>query len=315
MDPAIEERDLASILYEAVQLYSLGTERTQQSQNFKVGVSDLGFCSERTRRLIAEIEPDRTDMLDAFIGTAIGEFIERASLLIWPDAILQAEVNVTLTGESGREYIVPGHPDIIRPDWGIIDGKTTAEMTVVEQSGPSRQQLYQRHCYALAAHRAGLLTIPLEQVKTANVWIDRTGDSQRMVAHIDTFDMNIVNEAADWLDNVVYAHLNGEEARKEPPREMCYKVCGHVETCRAMDTDVTGRIDDPYMIVAARVYADGAVLEKQGKQMKEEAKRALDGVNGSTGEYMVRWTNVPATDIAAFTRKGYKKFDLKPIKK
>jgi len=307
-----EEEALAASIYEAIQRASNYSDRSMQGREFKVGVSDLGFCSERVRRMLAQETPDDRDVLAAWIGTAIGDHTEKAIAQMWPHAIVQASVSVTLAGERGV-YNIGGHPDVVTEDT-VIDVKTARGLGVARRKGPSQQQQFQRHCYALGAHNAGLFgDLPLDQVKVANVWIDRAADEKELYVHMEPFDQGVVDAAGWWLDDVVYAYTHGEEARKEPPREMCEKVCGFYATCRAMDTDVEGLLTDDTVLAAVDMYREGNDLERAGKRLKDQAKANLTDVTGSTGEYTVRWTRVNGTHVE-YDRAGYDKLDIRRIK-
>jgi hypothetical protein len=310
------EQAIADTLYEAIQNQSNYSARSLQAREFRAGVSDLGFCSERVRRMLDQQVPNDTDMLAAWIGTALGDAAEEAALAVWPHCIKQAEVTLTLEGESGRTYSLTGHPDLIDPAGIVIDFKTDYGLSTVERSGPSDQQQYQRHGYAKAAFDAGLFNddVELHSVKVANVWIDRAAKEKRLHVQMEDYDEGWVADAARWLDDVVYAYLQKEEARKEPPREMCAVVCGFFEVCRAWDTDVEGLIRAEHHLEAIGMYREGMLLEKQGKQLKDEAKVHLEGVNGSTGEFMVRWTTVNESVIPETVRRGYDKLEVRPLK-
>lgn len=91
MDEA--EAELAEQVYQAVQAASNFSERSQQSADFRIGISDLGFCSEKVRRMLAGIPEPVTDKTAAFIGTALGDHIEQAYCAVHPNAIRQAEVS------------------------------------------------------------------------------------------------------------------------------------------------------------------------------------------------------------------------------
>lgn len=302
-----EEALVAADVYDAIQRHSNTSERSQQVQ---VGVSDLGFCSERVKRQIAgEVAPER-DVTAAFIGTALGRETEEALAKVWPDAILQAEVTLRLQGET-RTYEIPGHPDIIRPHGLLIDVKTTRGLTVVKRTGPSQSQQFQRHGYALAAHEAGLFDVPLEQVQVANVWLDRAGDDTEPHVQMEPFNPEVVEEAARWLDEVVYAYEHGLDARKEPPREMCAKVCGFYETCRLYDTDVEGLLTDPKVVTAVQMYLEGGDLERQGAKLKDQAKGNLLGITGATGDAMVRWVHISERDVPARVQGAYDRLDVR----
>lgn len=312
-----QEKWLADAIYHAIQRASHESVRSLQSRDFRAGVSDLGYCSERVRRMLDEQVPEDTDVLQAFLGTAIGDHVEQAVARTFPDAIIQSTVSVALQGEE-RFYTLTGHPDIVLPTEGVlIDVKTSFGLAMAERNGPDQNKQFQRHCYAKGAWEAGLFdpSIPLEQVRVANAWVDRGGVEKRLHVDMEPFDQSVVDDAGMWLDEVVYAYLHQEEARKEPPREVCAVTCGFFAECRAFDTDVEGLIREPKLLDAVALYREGADLEKQGKRMKDEAKVELNGVQGSTGEFLVRWTHVNETAIPATTRRGYDKLEVRKMPK
>lgn len=306
-----EEADLASSVYEAIQRSSNYSVRSMQSRDFRVGISDLGWCSERTRRMLGQETPDDRDMLPAFIGTAIGDHTEAAIADMWPNAIRKAEVTVVLHGERA-DYNIGGHPDVLI-DNKVIDVKTSRGLGTARRTGPSQQQQFQRHCYALGAWNAGLLTGPLEDVQVANVWIDRAGDERECHVHMEKYNPDVVQAAGWWLDDVIYAYLHSEEARKEPPREMCEKVCGFYATCRAMDTDVQGLLTDDGVLAAVDMYREASDLERAARLLKDQAKSHLGGITGSTGEYAVRWVHVNEAEVN-YVRGGYDRLDVRKVK-
>jgi len=310
MDPT--EQALADAIYDAIQGASNYSERSQQQADFRIGMSDLGYCSEKVRRMVAGIPEPLTDKLPAFIGTALGDHIEQACMAVWPDAIRQAEVSLTLRGDGG-EYRISGHPDLILPVDGIvIDFKSARGLSKVQRMGPSQQQQFQRHCYGLAAHQGGLFDdVPLEDVQVANVWIDRTGDGRCLYVHMEPLSLDVVDQAAMWVDDLVYAYKSGTEARKEPPREVCAKTCGHFQDCRAFDTDVEGLLTDDEVLVAVDMYRQASDLERTARKLKDEAKATLTGVAGSTGKFTVRWVRVNESEVH-YTRGAYDRLDVRP---
>jgi hypothetical protein len=309
------EEQIAAEAKVAIDHASEFSERGLQAREFKVGVSDLGFCSERTRRMIGQ-EPKvmREDYLPAFVGTAIGDHVERAVPWIWDDAVIQTEVSVTLTGESGRVYTITGHPDIVRTRVGmVIDTKTARGTHLARRKGPDQQQQFQRHLYALGAHEAGLFgDLPLDQILVGNLWIDRACDEREPYCQLEPFDPDVVEAATQWLDDVVYAFVNQEPARKEPPREMCAKVCGYFPVCRQPETDVEGLLGEDSSI-AVQMHLEGTALEKTGRQLKDQAKALLNGVTGSTGRHSVRWVHVNGSHVE-FDRDSYDRLDVKEMK-
>ncbi len=307
-----DEEALAASIYQAIQRSSNYSERSMQSRDFKVGISDLGFCSERVRRMLDRQVPDDNDVLPAWIGTALGDHAEQAITAMWPHAHRQVEVTVRLIGERGT-YNVTGHPDVIVDD-KVIDVKTSRGLGLARRNGPNQQQQFQRHCYAVGAWNAGYFgDLPLEEVKVANVWIDRAADERELYVQMEPFDPSVVEQAGWWLDDVIYSFVHQEEARKEPPREMCEKVCGFYRVCRAYDTDVEGLLTDDTVLAAVGMYTDGTALVREGERLKDQAKAHLDGIKGNTGEYSVRWTHVNGTHVE-YDRGAYDRLDIRRTK-
>ena len=306
---------LGKEVYAAIQDASRRSPRSVQAAEFRAGISDLGFCSERTRRFLDQQVPADTDHLSAFIGTAIGDHVEQAALRHWPDALRQIEVQVDLFGDTGS-YRLTGHPDLVLPEHGLlIDFKTDYGLTTIRRTGPNQQQQFQRHCYAKGAWLGGFFPMPLEEVQVANVWIDRAAIDKGVHVDMEPYSEEQVIHAGHWLDDVVYAYLHNEEAKKEPPRDMCAVICGFYDVCRAHDTDVEGLLTDPVTLNAVAMYREGIDLEKQGRRLKDEAKQHLVGVKGSTGEFMVRWTHINETVIPETERAAYDKLEVRTMPK
>lgn len=311
-----DELALAQRIYNAVQRASHDSVRSGQSKAFVIGVSDLGFCSERTRRKLAGIEePGEGDKLEAFLGTAIGDAVEQAYLASHPEITVQAEVTVRLEGDGGT-YEIIGHPDIVEPD-KVGDVKSVDGLTVVKRNGPTQQQLFQRHLGCKAAHEAGLLKVPLEEARTYNVWIDRSGRTKEVYVHIDTFNPEVVEQATMWLDEVVYNYRHNQAAMKEPPRTFCEKVCGHFTDCRQFDSDVEGLITDPEIATAVLMKKESSALTAKADRLKKEANAILEGVNGYVrtvdGNFQLRTTWVNGTHVD-YDRNGYWRINISKVK-
>jgi hypothetical protein len=308
-----DEEMLADIFYTAVQDATNNTARSLQASGHRIGVSDLGHCSEKVRRHLAGMAEEPTDKTAAFIGTALGDHIEAALISAWPEYIRQASVEVTLVGDQGT-YILGGHPDLIDSAGQVIDVKTTRGLGRVQRTGPSQQQQFQRHLYAKGAHAAGLFDpdVALTNVSVANIWFDRAGDDKKPYVHAEYYDERIVEAATMWLDDVVYAYKQGEPARKEPPIQMCAVACGYYLDCRA-GTGTQGLITDPDLVAAINMHAEALDLEKRARRLKDEAKAALSGVEGSTGVYTVKWTKVSGGHVE-YDRSPYEKLDVRKLK-
>lgn len=231
MNPA--EQGLSQGFYKAIQAMTNNTERSLQASARKIGVSELGFCSEKLRRILDGQTAEERDKTKAFVGTALGDHIEQAICAAYPNVIRQSEVTITLVGDQGT-FSIGGHPDIVMPSGFLLDVKTVNGLRIVQRTGPSQQQQFQRHCYAKAAHQAGMFgDLPLDQVQVGNVWFDRAAEEVEPYVQMEPYDERVVEAATQWLDDVVYAFRNGEEARKEPPIAMCAKTCGFYLDCRA----------------------------------------------------------------------------------
>lgn len=310
-----EEAVLAKRIKEAIQSAATNTARGRQAAEFRVGMSDLGYCSERTRRMLNQEVPQDSDMFKAWLGTVIGDGVEDAVVAAFPGAIKQASVSVTLEGDR-HTYEVPGHPDLILPDEVLVlDGKTSFGLDLPRRTGADQQKQFQRHCYGKGAWLAGYFgEAPLEDVRVGNFWLDRSGRESEVHVQIERYSDEVLAEAARWIDEVVYAYTTGGEAQKEPPREVCAATCGFFGPCRGGDTDVEGLLEGRETIEAVRLYLDGKELEKTGKSYKDQAKAFLDGMSGSTGQHTVRWVNVDEVFIEGYTRRGYKRLDIRPVK-
>ena len=305
------EQNLADTMYAAMMESMHKSDRSAQAQKFRVGVSDLGYCSERLRRFLNRETPDTTDMLAAWVGTWLGEGLEQTlEQHLSSDVITQASVEVHLQGDQG-EYIIPGHPDIVLPDDDILlDCKTAFGLEWPKRTGfDDRQKKYQRHLYAHAAIEEGWLT---PNCQVGNVWIDRSAHDKELLVRLEPFDPDVITEATAWLDEVIYNWQHRTVAPKEPPREMC-TACGFFTDCRGGDSDAEGLLTSPEVLAAVDMHLEATQMEKKAKQLKAQAKDVLSGVEGSTGKYTVRWVKVGPADVN-YTRAGYEKLSLTKMK-
>ena len=60
--------------------------------------------------------------------------------------------------------------------------------------------------------------------------------------HVDVqpFSWDVVREAAEWLEDAIYAVRHHEEASKDPGIEFCSGWCGYYLSCRALDRKIEG---------------------------------------------------------------------------
>jgi hypothetical protein len=292
-----------------------GSDRSRQSKANVVGVSDVGGCREYVRRVIVDEEPSQevhTYDLAAFIGSAIGDHMEDALIAAHPGEryVKQDEVTVTL---EVRGYVlnIPGHPDLY--SWNnLIDFKSVNGLGVVRRAGPTDQQRFQRVLYAKALIDAGKMD---PDAWVHNVYIDRSGADSTPVVWSAPYDPREVEEAVEWLSDVIYAVQQDEEASRDKPREWCYACCPFAPACRGEDdTDVEGLIEDPFILEAIEVYNAAKEAIALAEKDKKSAASVLEQVEGRTPTHIVRWVNVGESTVA-YTRSGYRRLDVKPIPK
>ena len=325
----------AEAVYQAIQNASNGTSRSQQQQDFRLGMSNIGHCRMHALLLMKQTPPtEQRDKTAAFIGTVLGEAIEAQLKREHPDWLFQHETVFSIP--SGGE--VNGHPDVVIPatsgatldDFlasraegyegeplflqGIWDLKSKAELESVRKYGQSQQQTFQLTGYAKAMIDEGALD-PDKPIWIGDIYFDRSGRVHEAYAIGHLYDPEVVGHIDEWINDIKYALINGEDASRDMPREWCWSWCDYATACRGNDTDVEGLIEDPEFIAAVDMHVEAMALEKRAKKLKDDAKTALAGRSGSTGSHNVRWVDVNAVDMKAYTRSGYTKLDIRPIGK
>lgn len=283
--------------------------RSEWAKANQLGVSDIGGCREFVRRTLLD-EPwsdEQTDYAAAFVGTAVGDLAERAVINLLSGTNIHAESQIDVTVHldvAGFKFDLPGHPDIVT-DKAVWDFKTVDGLAVVRRAGPSEKQWWQVFLYCKALIDAGRLPADAWCVL---IFIDRSGREPEPVVYARRFDMAVVQAAIMWMEDVVYALQNGEEAEKDQPRTWCWECCPRATACRGGDTDATGLITDPQIIAAVEVHQEATAAAKVDKYAIAAAKSVLDHVEGSTGTHIVRWIHINPVDKAP-----YKRLDIRPV--
>ena len=300
-----------AMLNAALRAYGLSSPRSLQSAAGIIGPSDLGFCRQKAVLMTrGEPQTDAKPITAAQMGTAIHAYVAEAVKAAYPDWIVDSE-KVTATFPSGVE--VSGTPDIIATTWNaVIDVKTVDGFAWVKREGVSQNHRYQRHAYALGAIQAGLLD-PDKPVGVGNWYIDRSGKEQDGFLLMEEFDPTLTDEIDSWIGDVIYAVQHGEDAMQDIPAPVCERICDYYTACRGDLPVADGGefIEDDGLKAAIRMFVDGRAMEKAGKDMKAEASALLAGVNGTDGEWTVRWTSVGESEVSAFTRPGYQRIDVR----
>jgi hypothetical protein len=309
----------AMAFHDAIQHASNSTARSQQQQDFMLGVSNLGHCRNYAALMMKQTPfSDKRDKTAAFFGTVAGAAIEAQLLIDHPGWLFQEDLWFPLPSGGGTG----AHPDIVIPFdvqdpeagfyQGVLDGKSKAELETIKKTGPSQQQIYQVHAYAKAAIEAGLLD-PSHPIIVGDVYFDRSGKDviPHGVMHLYTED--VITFIDEWVNDVKYAVMHNEDASRDMPREWCWSYCEYATACRGHDTDVEGLLEDPNIIAAVEMWEEVKELKAQAKKKEAAYKRTLDGVTGSTGTYNIRWTEVGAVEMKARTRSGYKKLGITKV--
>ena len=308
--------DLQQIITKRIDEYSYNDPRSKQSRDGILGPSDLGFCRQKAVLTTRGVErTDKTNEAAARIGTAIHRFLADAFDGFRPNNWIVDSRKVTATFPSGA--VISGTPDMICADFNIIlDIKTVDGLEWVKRNGTSLNHKYQRHTYALGAIQEGLLD-PSRNLYVGNVYIDRSGKEPEPFFIIERFDESLTDEIDQWIQDVIYAVKNNEDASRDIPAAVCEKICPFFTTCRGgLEVHEGGEfIDNPELVTAIDMYVEARDLEKRAKQMKDEASFILGGVNGTTGTWQVRWVDVAPTMVEAFEKRGYRRLDIRKTRK
>lgn len=309
---------IQELITTALRQFEKQRPRTQQSAAGILGPSDIGFCRQKavlmTKGVAATDDPP---MWAAAVGTAIHTYVEGAIKEIYPDWLVGSidNIRVTATLPSGAE--ISGHPDVVVPSANaILDIKTVDGFEFVKRDGTSKSHKFQRHLYAMGLIQAGILTED-KPVLVGNIYFDRSGKQPKPIVLAEEMDPTLTSEIDSWIQDVVYAVTNNEDASRDVPAAVCEKICSHFTACRgALEVfDGAETITNPELVSAVEMYLDGRDLERRGARMKDEAKSRLYGVNGVTQTHQVRWVEVAPTVISASERDGYLRMDIVKLRK
>lgn len=304
---------IGQVLQDKVEAYARALPRSQQSDAGQLGISDVGGCREYARlRSIGATPTERRTLWAANVGTAIHAMIDLAIEAAYGDDVI-TKMEVKATYPNGA--VLPGHPDLVFPAWNVVvDLKTVDGLHTIRKSGPTNRQWMQVMAYGTALIEDGTFD-PEKPVRCVLLYVDRSAREDEFLSFERTIDPLVMHEAAEWIDDVVYAVRHDEGASKDRPRDWCERFCDFFTACRGDDIPPEGGlIEDPEALTAIDLYLEGHEMERRGKAMKNEAKAHLDGVTGSTGKAIVRWTMVAPSEVPGYTRDGYTRLDIKPIK-
>lgn len=107
--------------------------------------------------------------------------------------------------------------------------------------------------------------------------------------------MQVIEQATEWLDDVLYAVRHGEEASKDRPRIWCEDYCPFFTSCRVGEIEVE-QITDPRLAAMVDTLGEARSRAKTDKQLIEElvkGDRPLAGLTGRTERFQIvsKWIN------------------------
>lgn len=308
---------IQSLIAGALKDYMDGSSRSKQSADGILGPSDIGFCRNKAALMTKGVAAtDSPPKWAAAVGTALHNYIEAAIKEAHPDWLVGSidGIRVTATLPSGAE--ISGHPDIVVPSANaVLDIKTVDGFQWVKREGTSLQHKYQRHLYALGLVQAGILN-DAAPVLVGNIYFDRSGKEPEPLVLVDEMDPTLTPEIDSWVQDVIYAVTNKEDASRDVPAAVCERICSHYTACRGgLETYESEFIDNPELLSAIDMYVQGRDMKKEGESMQKAAQALLDGVNGSTGTYQVRWVDVQPTTVESFEKSGYRRMDIRKVRR
>ena len=297
----MEADQYATQMKMALKLLDSERDRSRQTKEHRLGVSDVGGCGQYAVNMIRGVEfSDSPDHSAALVGTALHVMYADARAGLDPEILVDATVKISLP--NGIE--LEGHPDAVdRNENSVTDDKSKNRLGVVRRSGPTAQEWMQVHLYALGCVQAGLL-IP-EGLIVRLIYYDRSGVEPEPLVYQQTFDQAVIDEAVDWLNTVTYAVSTGEEAERTPSIEWCRKCCPYFSVCRLPSLpEVEEFLTEERVTQAAEAYLEGKKLSKQAESMVEAAKAELDGSSGITDSGVrVRWISIPGGENRQTSRR------------
>ena len=292
--------------------------RTIQSDEGRLGPSDIGFCRQKAALMTRGIEAtDSNPKWAAAVGTAVHTYVETALKSMFPTWLMGSIDDVTVTATLPSGATISGHPDIVIPeDNTVLDIKTVDGFQWIKREGTSQQHKYQRHLYAMGCIAAGLFD-KTKPVYVGNVYFDRSGKEPVPMVFVEELDPTLTDEIDGWITDVIYAVTNKEDASRDIPSAVCEKICSHFTACRGglQSNNEGDQIVDNDLVSAVEMYVEGRSMEKTAKQMKDEAVSILAGINGATQNWQVRWVNVQPSRVDSFEKQGYSRLDIRKVRK
>ena len=306
---------MATLVQTAVRVWDGQRARSVQARSGQIGPSSLGFCRQHALLTMQDVAAtDADDTWAAVLGTLIGAGIEDAVSLAKPGWSYQVPLSCTLKrGNQGVQATISGHADIVDPDTNTVwDVKTKDGFGWVRREPWSQNYLFQTWVYVQAALQAGILDKDRPAYQGL-IYVDRSGGESRPFVTVREWLPSVEDEIVDWVDDVIYAHIHGEDAQRDIPAPVCERICEKFTACRGglPDKGALGVYEDPFLIDSVRAYRQAVTDEKEAKQLKDAARANLAGVEGIVDGMQVRWTHVDSTFVPGYEKHGFDRIDVR----
>jgi hypothetical protein len=313
LEPNIVEERIQNSLWK----FMHDQPRSKQAAEGRLGPSDIGFCRNKAALMTKGVPgTDQVSKWAAFVGTAIHKEAELALKETNPTWLMGSIDGIRITAKLPSGAEISGSPDIVVPEWNaVLDIKTVDGFSWVKRQGTSLQHKYQRHLYALGLIQDGTLDSS-KPVMVGNVYMDRSGKESQPFVTYEEMDPTLTSEIDSWIGDVIYAVEHNEDAPRDVPAAVCEKICSHFTACRgSLETYESEIIDDDEIVAAVNMYVEAREMGKEADSLKKAAQNKLTGINGSTGEYQVRWVEVGSTVVNAFEKQGFMRMDVRKIRR
>ena len=112
--------------------------------------------------------------------------------------------------------------------------------------------------------------------------------------------LEVLEQAASFLADVLYSVENDEPASQDKPRDWCRVWCSHYRGCRGAEIETPLLDRDTALLVDA--FHSNHLLLAEAKQLEDELKAELVGVDGTTPDGLVAVTTIVNAKSGPYTK-------------